>query len=284
MPVIPSVTSESKALHEEAGATEHAQGSLIINADDWGRDAETTDRILECVMAGTVSSTSAMVFMKDSARGAGLARERGVDCGLHLNFTTAFSSPECPLRLKEEQERLTRYLRRSRLAQAIYHPGLASSFKNVVMAQIEEFQRIFDREPRRLDGHHHMHLCANVLLGGLLPVGTIARRNFSFRRNEKSSINKMYRAAVDRILARRHQITNYFFSLPPLEPRSRIDEIFSMAGHSTVEVETHPVNPEEYRFLTSGEVLQRVGDLQIARGFTIQPSAKNARKERLCPE
>jgi hypothetical protein len=70
------------------------------------------------------------------------------------------------------------------------------------------------------------------------------------------------------VLATRHQLTDYFFSLQPLEPQSRIDDIVLVARRSVVEVETHPVNPEEYRFLTSGEILRRTRDLQIARGFT----------------
>jgi len=241
--------------------------SLIVNADDWGRDIETTDRILECVTIGTVSSTSAMVFMTDSERAADLARERGVDCGLHLNFTTPFSAPDCSSLLMKHQGQVIHYLRRNRLAQTVYHPGLASSFEYVAATQVEEFERIFGSKPRRLDGHHHMHLCANVLFGRLLPAATIVRRNLSFRPCEKSRINLLYRGAIDRVLAKRHQLTDYFFSLPPLEPESRIDEILSIARRSIVEVETHPVNPEEYRFLTSGEILRRTRDLQIARGF-----------------
>ena len=240
---------------------------LIINADDWGRDVDTTNRILECVTIGTVSSTSAMVFMKDSARAANLARERGVDCGLHLNFTTPFSSPDCPASLMKEQGRLIRYLRRNRFAQMVYHPGLASSFKRLIAAQVEEFEKIFGAKPGRFDGHHHMHLCANVLFGKLMPAGAMVRRNFSFRASEKGKMNRLYRQIVDRTLAKRYRLTDYFFSLPPLEPPSRLDEIFSIARRSIVEVETHPVNPEEYKFLAGGDVLRRTGDLPIARGY-----------------
>lgn len=261
----------ARPVHAELGATKLpncSAGSLIVNADDWGRDIQTTDRILECVTIGTVSSASAMVFMKDSERAADMARGRGVDCGLHLNFTMRFSAPDCPSRLSEHQERIIRYLRGNRWAQAVYHPGLASSFKYVAGAQMEEFERIFDMKPRRLDGHHHMHLCANVLFGRLLPPATIVRRNFSFRPREKSRINRLYRRAIDHVLAKRHRLTDFFFSLPPLEPESRVDEIFSIARQSIVEVETHPVNAAEYKFLTSGEILRRTRDLQIARGFT----------------
>jgi chitin disaccharide deacetylase len=134
------------------------------------------------------------------------------------------------------------------LASAVFHPGLAGSFKYVVQAQLEEFRRLYGEKPKRIDGHHHMHLCANVLLGGLLPEGTNVRRNFSFAPGEKSLGNRLYRKIADRILARRHHLTDYFFSLAPIEPQ-RIEKIFSLARQFTVEVETHPVNPDEYTFL-----------------------------------
>src|SRR5579859_1015409 len=144
-------------------------GKLIINADDWGRDLETTSRIHDCVDRGTVSSVSAMVFMKDSERAAGIAREQEIDAGLHLNFTTAFSAANCSAQLAQHQERLVRCLRRHRLAQALFHPTLMHSFEYVVSAQLEEFCRLYGTMPQRIDGHHHMHLCANVLVGRLLP-------------------------------------------------------------------------------------------------------------------
>ena len=231
-------------------------GLLIINADDWGLGREITDRTLECILCGAVSSVSAMVFMKDSERAAGIARERGIGAGLHLNFTTPFSAPHCPTQLIAHQQRISRYLRRHRFAQAVFHPGLVRSFEYVALAQYEEFHRLYGSSPERLDGHHHMHLCANVLLAGLLPPGTIVRRNFSFLPGEKSWPNRFYRKSVDRLLARRHRLTDFFFSLPPLEPTTRLEWIFSLARQFVVEVETHPPNPEEHRFLMGGEILR----------------------------
>src|ERR1035438_7665463 len=54
-----------------------AAGLLIVNADDWGRDHETTERTFECILRGAVSSVSAMVFMGDSERAAGIPQEKG---------------------------------------------------------------------------------------------------------------------------------------------------------------------------------------------------------------
>ncbi len=249
------------------------EGLLIVNADDWGRDHETTQRTLECILCGSVSSVSAMMFMEDSERAATVARQRGIDTGLHLNLTTPFSAPNCPARLAEHQRELARWLLQNRFARVVFHPWLVRSFEYVVEAQREEFGRLYGAQPDRLDGHHHMHLCTNVLLAGLLPRGTLVRRNFSFQPGEKGSWNRLYRRIVDRMLARRHRVTDFFFSLPPLEPPSRLQRIFSLARQFTVEMETHPVNPDEYRFLTEGEIFRRAGDLSIAPRFALRRPA-----------
>jgi predicted glycoside hydrolase/deacetylase ChbG (UPF0249 family) len=43
---------------------------LIINADDFGMDEISTNRILECYDRRLITSTTAMVFMADSIRAA----------------------------------------------------------------------------------------------------------------------------------------------------------------------------------------------------------------------
>jgi hypothetical protein len=45
--------------------------------------------------------------------------------------------------------------------------------------------------------------------------------------------------------------------------------VFGLARQSAVEVETHPVNPEEHRFLVGGEIRRWAGDLPIAPRFTL---------------
>jgi hypothetical protein len=258
-------------LHDPpAGAVAEARdAAVIINADDWGRDKDVTDRSLECVSQGVLSSVSAMVFMEDSERAAALARQHSVDAGLHLNLTTPFSGTNCGSPLKEHQRRITRFLRASRLCPAIYHPGRSGSFEYVVNAQLEEYERLYGVPPGRVDGHHHMHLCANVQVQKLLPAGTIARRNFSFVSGEKGALNRRYRRWQDSRLAKRHRMTDFFFALPPMDPSGRLERIFDLANRCSVEVETHPVNADEYQFLTGGELMRRVGDVKIARGYAL---------------
>jgi predicted glycoside hydrolase/deacetylase ChbG (UPF0249 family) len=242
-------------------------GLLIVNADDWGSDSSTTDRTLECVERGAVSSVSAMVFMEDSERAAAIARDRSIDAGLHLNLTTPFTGPLVPAPLAQHQGEISRYLRRNRYAQVVFHPWLVHAFRYSIAAQLAQFSELYGREPDRIDGHHHMHLCANVVLGRLLPAGTVVRRNFSFEPGEKHFANRLYRKTQDWALARRHRMVDFFFSLPPLEPPDRLRRIFSMANQYVVEVETHPANTKEYLFLAGGEIFNWLEDVSIASEY-----------------
>jgi YdjC-like protein len=252
-------------------------GALIVNADDWGRDHETTDRIFDCVQRQALSSVSAMVFMEDSERAAEIARTRNIDAGLHLNLTTAFTGSGPSARLVEYQGQISRYLLRHRFAQVLFHPGLMRLFDYVVKAQCDEFLRLYGTAPGRIDGHHHMHLCANVLFGRLLPAGSQARRTFSFWPGEKGLLNRAYRQILDKTLARRHQMTDFFFSLAPIHAPGRLERILSLAGRYIIELETHPVKPEEHRFLTGGDVLRWANGIQIASHFVL-PTHKSGRE------
>ncbi len=212
-----------------------------------------------------------MVFMADSARAAAIALERRVDAGLHLNFTSPFTGPDVPSELLNHQQQVAAYLLRRRLNQAIFHPGLKNSFDYVVKAQLDGYNRLYGAAPARLDGHHHMHLCANVVFGALLPAGTNVRRNFSFQPGEKGFLNRLYRRQLDHWLARRHHVTDFFFALPPFEPSDRLRKIFSLARNFVVEVETHPVEEDEYRFLTGDEFLCWAGTLPLASHYAGRP-------------
>jgi predicted glycoside hydrolase/deacetylase ChbG (UPF0249 family) len=210
-----------------------------------------------------------MVFMEDSARAAEIAKEQGIDTGLHLNLTTPFTAEKCPLELRGRQQRLVNYLRGNRFAWVLYNPLLGRQFEYVVSAQMDEYRRLYGADPERIDGHHHMHLCANVLFGRLLPSGTVVRRNFSFSLGEKSFVNRSCRRFSDGLLARRHRLTDHFFSLAPLEPTSRLEKIFSLAQRFVVEVETHPVNPDEHNFLMGEELLRLTASTGIASDFDL---------------
>ena len=224
---------------------------LIINADDLGRSTAETDAALRCFHAGRISSGSFMVFMPDSERAARLVREANLDVGLHLNFTEPFTAASCSARLMDAQRRVAGFLRRNRYAQLVYNPFLRQQFAESYGRQVAEFVRLFGELPSHLDGHHHMHLCANILLSGIPPKSAKMRRNFSFWPGEKSWLNRVYRRTVDRWLARRYRLTEFFFDLTESLQHHCLDRALALAGTGSVELMTHPTLKFECEFLMS---------------------------------
>jgi chitin disaccharide deacetylase len=235
---------------------------LTINADDWGRSVAETDAALKCYTEGRITSVSGMVFMRDSERAAKLAKDCQLhDVGLHLNFSEEFTDPKCPETLKEHHKRIIKFLRRNKYAQVLYNPLLRKAFAYSYHAQVEEFVRLFQKTPSHIDGHHHMHLCANILLSSLIPTGMTIRRNFSFWPREKNLLNRAYRGLVDCWLIRRYRLPDYFFDLTQCLQEKKLERVVELAASKNVELMTHPVSRTEADYLMSDEfevILQRL--------------------------
>jgi predicted glycoside hydrolase/deacetylase ChbG (UPF0249 family) len=237
---------------------------LIINADDWGRSPQETDLALACHRAGRITSVSAMVFMADSARAAALARENRVDVGLHLNLSQLYDAPAVPEAARQSQAQLVHFMTKSKYALLVYHPGLRRHFQRVIRDQLEEFTRLYGQAPTHVDGHQHRHLAANVVFGNLLPKGQRVRRNFSFWPGEKSALNRAYRWGVDRWLAGRYRLADYFFSLEDCLRWNRFERVFQLAAKVKVELMTHPAHGDEYTWLMSDAGKTSLQRLELA--------------------
>ena len=224
---------------------------IIITADDYGKSGHATDSIFTCFSNKRITSASAMVFMEDSERAASLALKTSLEVGLHLNFTLPFSADNIPGKLREHQNRVVSYLAKHKICQVMYNPFLADSFNFLFLSQQEEFIRLYGRQPDFYNGHHHMHLCANVLAGRMIPKGGRLRRTFTFDKGEKNPFNRLYRYILDICVAARFLSTDCFFSILPIQNHERLRNIFKRADRETVEVEVHPENAEEIEFLHS---------------------------------
>jgi chitin disaccharide deacetylase len=242
---------------------------LIINADDWGRNKTTTDNSLVCFKNGRITSVSAMVFMEDSQRSAELALEHGLDAGLHLNFTSKFDQNITSSKLLECQQRITAFLQKNKYCFLFYNPILRGEFHYIFSAQYEEYIRLYHKKPTHIDGHHHMHLCTNVLLQRLIPSGSKVRRNFSFTLGEKRMINRLYRSFVDRWLQRRYQCTDFFFSIEPMHKSDRLRGIVELSLVHNVELMVHPEKQDEYRYLLSTEYMEIIRNKKIGSFRTL---------------
>src|SRR5260221_13625106 len=212
---------------------------IIINADDWGRSKAETDAAYACFRNGRITSVTAMVFMADSERAAELAKESNLDFGLHLNLSQKYNG-KFPASVAKAQERVVKFLTRSKYSVLIYHPGLRTAFREVYDHQWEEIVRLYGKPPSHVDGHQHRHLCANVLFDSIIPRGQKVRRNFSFWPGEKGLLNRSYRSMVDRWLARKYSLTDFFFSLGQCLLPNRLSRVFELAKAANVAFITLP--------------------------------------------
>jgi predicted glycoside hydrolase/deacetylase ChbG (UPF0249 family) len=227
---------------------------LIVNADDWGSDVATTDAIGECFEAGAVTSISAMVFMADSERAAGLAVERALPVGLHINLTEGFSAEALDGAVRSRQARLVRYFAGPKWRMWGFSPRLFAQIESAIADQLTEFRRLYGREPSHFDGHHHVHQSLSVLFARTLPRGAKMRPSFTFRSGEKSVANRAVRGLLNRTMLARFATPRYFFAIEDIHPQlggAGLEERLARAGGSTVEVMTHPGDEQERSILLS---------------------------------
>lgn len=239
---------------------------LIITADDYGKTVQATDCILECFRNRRITSASAMVFMEDSERAVSLARETNLEVGLHLNLTEAFTGSTVGGPLCRQQARVARYLNRHRYAQALFNPFLAAAFRLLVQSQWTRFEQLYGRSPDFVNGHHHMHLAANVLGQRLLPAQTRMRGPFTFKTGEKSRLNRWYRSRVARHLRDSYITPDCLYSIEPIVDIERLQKIAKEARVKNVELETHPEHVAQQQFLLSPSFHQLLEDVEL-RGF-----------------
>jgi predicted glycoside hydrolase/deacetylase ChbG (UPF0249 family) len=251
---------------------------LIINGDDFGRDRAATEACLQCHRQERITSASVMVFMADSERAAELAINDQLETGLHINLVVPFDGPGVPEGLRKAQNSTAAFFQKGPWTQAVFNPFIAKAVAEVFYSQLEEYRRLFRREPEHFDGHKHFHLSLNMMAANVLPPGAAVRRNFTYFRGEKNWLNRWYRKRIDAWLLRRHISTAAFFSLDPLGDRPRLLRIAELAGTKWVELMVHPWDPGHRAFLTGEEFGLLTARARLA-GFTaLRSSLREARR------
>jgi chitin disaccharide deacetylase len=231
-------------------------GTLIINADDFGLDVDVTDRILECFRAGTISSTTALVWMADSDRAAALSSRETLPIGLHLNLIEPFTAPDVPDAVATTQRGVVERLSSGGIRAQMYHPGWSREFERSIGDQLSRFQELYGRMPTHIDGHRHMHLALNVLFARALGPVKRCRRPLALSIPESPASKRAVRALVHRLIQLRFTTTDWFFSIRALHPElggSGIDEKLGLASLDSVEVMVHPGVQDELGVLRSTE-------------------------------
>lgn len=241
---------------------------LIINADDYGIEKQATDNILTCYKEGRITSATAMVFMEDSERAASLALDQPMDIGLHLNLTDPYSGKIQSDRLLQYHNQICSFLNYGKYSNLLYNPLLKNQFQYVYAAQYDEFLRLYKKNPTHIDGHYHVHLCANMLIQRIIDRGTKIRTTFSVRKNEKNPLNQAFRIFIRYLVQRRFLSTDYLFALGSFigsgNPQSdHLREIMQLALTSSVELIVHPQKSDEYNYIMGKEFASIISGIQM---------------------
>jgi len=226
---------------------------LIINGDDLGRHRAATDACLRCHRQRRITSASIMVFMEDSERAAEFAINDHLETGLHVNLVLPYNGPGVSESLRTAQNATSAFFRWGPWTQVLFNPLIARAVAAAFYSQLEEYRRLFRREPDHFDGHKHFHLSLNMMMANVLPSNSTVRRSFTFYKGEKSWLNRRYRGLIDAWLLKRHVSTDAFFSLDPLSDRPRLMRIIELAETRSVELMVHPWSPGQLAFLTGEE-------------------------------
>jgi chitin disaccharide deacetylase len=234
-------------------------GLLIVNADDWGMNARTTDAILACFERGAVTSASAMVYMADSGRAAEIGRERRLPLGLHLNLIRPYTDPDATTAVRERQRRLVAYLSAGRWRRWVPNPFLQAEVRRCVDDQCRRFRELYGREPTHVDGEQHVHTWPNALLA--LPAGAKVRLTFAFAPGEKPAWNRAVRGALNALIKRRFATTACLVSIRQLDPRfggGGLQERLAVARRAPLEVMAHAGDDDERAYLLSDDWQQAI--------------------------
>ncbi len=239
-------------------------GLLIVNADDWGHDEETTRAIADCHLAGGLTSTTAMMFMEGTEPAASIAKGHPrLGIGLHLNLIEEYSDRSTPVTVRDRQRRLLERFRARRRRRWLYDPRIRHDVDRIVADQLDRFVELYGRPPTHLDGHHHCHRAANVLLSPSLPRGMKIRNVLSDAR-QPNPLTDGLRRGRDRLVSLRFLSTEFFFSImtvwPELAGAPPAGKL-GLSRQTSVEVMVHPAFPQEYEPLQSSEWTEALRDL-----------------------
>jgi predicted glycoside hydrolase/deacetylase ChbG (UPF0249 family) len=122
--------------------------NISICADDIGQDPAIAEGCLELFALGRLNQISVLSqspFIKDHLQQISLARQQGLQVGLHFNLTLPFNDTTFCMPLG-------RLVLQS-------HLGLLSkrSIQQALDAQVKQFEDLFQFSPDFIDGHQHVH-------------------------------------------------------------------------------------------------------------------------------
>ncbi|MFA7061758.1 MAG: ChbG/HpnK family deacetylase, partial [Pedobacter sp.] len=163
------------------------------------------------------------------------------------------------------QKRLVGFFSPNKYNRLLYNPLISNDVKLCFKAQLEEFVRLYGKFPSHIDGHHHIHLCSNVIIDKVIPSQFAVRRGVSFEKHERNILNKAYRNIVNIIVKRRHVCVDKFYVMDSHLLKSGIQHIVTESKTCNLELSSHPEKSESYEFLMGADFLRLIESTHLGR-------------------
>ncbi len=240
---------------------------LIVNADDIGASLTATNAAILAFREGVISSGSAMVWMRDSARAAHLARDRGLPAGLHLNLTLPFDTANVPAPVRRRQLLLTEAFDSASWRGDNADRPSRQLLRDAVSDQLDQFIEQFG-DPTHLDGHHHVHVHEAVF--EVLPPGLAIRP--ILREPTQADARASQRDRRMRKRFRMPSLTLAFEHLHPALGGVGFD-VLQRAQRESVEVMTHPQQDGQFEALVSAQWRAALARLPVGSFAALRPSS-----------
>jgi predicted glycoside hydrolase/deacetylase ChbG (UPF0249 family) len=180
---------------------------LIINADDFGLTSGVNRGIIDCHLAGSVTSTTLLVNMPAADEAAQLARlHPALGVGLHFNLTLgAPSAPVDEVRSLVDGQGL--FHRRS-VAERMAISGrfVPLEVERELLAQFHRFKAL-GLTPTHIDSHQHIHLFPGLfdVVAGFCAVHDLPLR-LTWVGKQRGGVRRRLRAWLLGRLVRRNAI------------------------------------------------------------------------------
>jgi len=228
---------------------------IVLNADDFGYDADTVRATIDCFEQGALTSATIMANMPETARAIEYAKAHPqFSFGTHLTFVSTgterpISDPSTVPALCDEQGRFLGFyeIRRRAMKDAIP----AEQIERETTAQIA---RVRDEGVpiAHVDSHQHVHKFTPFLsvLERVLPrfgINRVRTVQDTYLRPKPTSLTYWFGWRWHRRIASHFTTTRHFFMATCLADMQRMDQLVPKLKGESIEVGVHPGYAETWR-------------------------------------
>lgn len=240
---------------------------VILNADDFGSTARHTDRIVDLLLRGKISSTTFLVNLPYSPQAAiDLCTQHpllAAKIGLHFNLTEGppLNDQLLGTPFVNAQGQMQDFRGRVSAWQQLRHLG---KLRRELDLQIQRFRSLLERYPTHIDSHGHTH-CTWVILLVLLTsrqAGYVKRIRLSRQYDHepaqvaglKNRLRRFAKQLLNLAFRLRFKTVNYFTDIRNIDGTwlSKAQLQMLNSRFQAIEVMCHPYyfDESEYDFLS----------------------------------